>query len=137
MTPAEALAYLNAAAKADRVKMTKTATMRLMYLTDLRAQRHGTTTTGLVWELASQGPFCRAVGYLARQVDVDLVEPPVWFEHAKAVTAAFGSLDNVALGRVCRSSSPVRKAIRLGDELDLGVKSTNDPTAAATYPTAQ
>jgi hypothetical protein len=134
MTPAEALAYLSAAAKADHVRLTKTSQMRLMYLTDLRAQRHGSQTTGLVWELASHGPFCRTVAFLPKQAQTDLAHAPDWFEHAQAVTSTFGHLDNAELGRVCMGSSPVRKANRLGDVLDLDVRSTNDPTAASTFP---
>jgi len=134
MTPAEALAYLTAAAKAGRVTITPTSMMRMMYLTDLRAARHGSATTELGWEKSSQGPFCRTVGYLAKNVEVDLSEAPPWYEHAQAVVAAFGKLSNTDLGLVCKASAPVRKAARVGDDLDLTVRSTNDPTAAATFP---
>lgn len=137
MTPADALAYLTAAAKAERVTITPTSIMRMLYLTDLRAARYESPLTGLVWERAAHGPYCRTVSYIAKNVEVDFGKAPAWYGHAQAVVTAFGRLSNTEMGLVCKASSPVRKAPKIGDVLDLTVKSTNDPTAKATYPNVE
>lgn len=135
MTPAEALQCVLAAAKQEKIQLTKTTQERLLYLTDLRAFRHGSEwASGLVWERGDYGPHNRSVKLLARNVNVNLNKYVEYFEHASAVVSAYAQLDNEALGMVCKGSAPMRKAPRRGDELDFRAESTNDISAPVTYP---
>jgi hypothetical protein len=135
VTPAEALQCILLAAKDEKVQLTKTTQGRLLYLTDLRALRHGSElTSGLVWERADHGPFNRSVGFLTRKVEVDLVQYAEYRDHASAVVAAYARVGNDALGMVCKGSAPMRKAPNRGDVLNLRAESTNDTSAPVTYP---
>lgn len=135
VTPAQALQLVLLAAKHEGVQLTKTAQTRLLYLTDLRAHRHGCEqSSGLVWERAEHGPFNRSAGLLPRKVDLDPSEHAEYGGHAQAVVSAYGRLSNNDLGLVCKGSAPMRRAPKRGDELDLGATSTNDTSAPVTSP---
>lgn len=136
MTPAEALQYVLLAARNERVQLTKTAQMRLLYLTDLRAHRHGCQDlSGVVWERAAHGPYNKSVGFLPRKVDLVECANSEYRQHATAVVAAYGRTSNDDLGMICKGSAPMRKAPRSGDVLDLHAISTNDTSAPVTSPT--
>lgn len=134
MTPAQALQYVLLAARDQKVMLTKTAKMRLLYLSDLRAQRHGDPTSGIVWERAMHGPFNRSVGFFPRDVEVDLSQERPYCDHARAVVSAYARLGNDDLGLVCKGSAPMRKAPKPGDILDLSSTSTNDTSSPITNP---
>lgn len=135
MTPAEALQYVLLAAKADKVSLTKTAQTRLLYLTDLRAQRHGCEDlSGITWERAAHGPYNKSVGFLPRKVDIVEGANAEYRAHAAAVVAGYGRKSNDDLGMICKGSAPMRKAPRAGDILDLSATSTNDTSAPVTSP---
>ena len=137
MTPAQALQYVLMAAKDEGVQLTQTARVRLLYLTDLRAYRHGVRElSGLTWERADHGPFNRSVGLLPRKVGVDRDDPTGYRDHALAVVSAYCRLSNDDLGTICKGSAPMRKAPKRGDWLDLSATSTNDLSAAVTAPGA-
>jgi hypothetical protein len=138
VTPAEALQYLLIAARKEGVQLTKTAQMRLLYLADLRAYRHGChDLSGLTWERAEHGPFNRSVGLLPRKVDIEIDVASEWAGHARAVVLAYGRRSHEELGMICKGSAPMRKAPKRGDVLDLGATSTNDLSAAVTNPHPQ
>jgi len=137
MTPAQALQYVLLAARDQKVMLTKTAQMRLLYLTDLRAQRHGDETSGVLWERAAHGPFNRSVGFFPRKVDVNLGRDAAYYGHAVAVVGAYAKMGNDDLGLVCKGSAPMRKAPNKGDRLDLASTSTNDTSAPVTSPTGR
>lgn len=135
MTPAQALQYVLLAAKAQKVALTKTTQSRLLYLTDLRAHRHGCEhLSGLTWERASHGPYNKSAGLLPRKVDVNPEESGEYRDHAAAVVSAYARLNNEGLEMVCKGSAPMRKAPRIRDVLDLNATSTNDTSAAVTDP---
>lgn len=135
MTPAEALQYVLLAAKAERVALTKTTQLRLLYLTDLRAHRHGChLSSGLTWERASHGPYNRSATLLPRKVEVKPEDNGEYRDHARAVVAAYARLGNQDLEMVCKGSAPMRKAPQIGDVLDLDSVSTNDLSAPITSP---
>lgn len=135
MTPAEALQYVLLAAKQEKVSLTKTAQTRLLYLTDLRAHRHGCQhLSGLTWERGPVGPFNKSVGLLPRKVDAKADEGAEYRGHAAAVVSGYARLSNGDLGMVCKGSAPMRKAPRVRDLLDLSARSTNDTSAAVTDP---
>ena len=135
MTPAEALQFVLLAAKQERVQLTKTTQGRLLYLTDLRALRHGSElSSGLTWERADHGPYNRSVGLLPRKVEADSVRWAEYRDHATAVVSAYARFGNDALGSVCKGSAPMREAPRRGDVLDLEATSTNDTSAPVTCP---
>lgn len=137
MTPAQALQYVLLAAKGEKVMVTKTAQMRLLYLTDLRAHRFGDTTSGVLWERAAHGPFNKSVGFFPRKVELDPGPEPAYYDHARAVVSAYARLGNDDLGLVCKGSAPMRKAPKPRDMLDLDSTSTNDTSAPITSPSGR
>lgn len=135
MTSAQCLQYLVATARQSGLSLSKTAQMRLLYLADLRAVRHGCkTTTGIAWERADHGPFSRSVQYLAKNVELPEAED-CWQAHARAVLEAYARTSHEDLGTLCKGSAPMRKAASRGDLLDLEATSPNDLTASVTAPT--
>jgi len=135
MTPAEALQFVLLAAKQERVQLAKTTQSRLLFLTDLRAYRHGSElSSGLVWERADHGPYNKSAGLLPRKVDVDPSKHAEYRDHASAVVSAYARLSFDDLGMVCKGSAPMRKAPRRGDVLNFDAESTNDTSAPVTYP---
>jgi hypothetical protein len=137
MTPAQALQYVFVAAKDQKVMLTKTAQMRLLYLTDLRAHRYGDASSGVRWERGAHGPFNRSVGFIPRNVELDPSQDPAYRDHARAVVSAYARLGNDDLGLVCMGSAPMRKAPKRGDMLDLSSISTNDTSAPITSPSGR
>ncbi len=114
--------------------LTQTAQMRLLYLADLRAHRHGDLTSGIRWERADHGPFNKSVRLLPRKVDIGTDSSVAFRQHATAVVEAYARLSNDDLGFVVKGTAPMRKAPRRGDMLDLDATSTNDSSVAVTSP---